>query len=390
MATDQEIRDAGFKYIPQQKYLQNPFQIPTTDDDGGGGGGGGIPFTNAFTGGGDNFSVYNADPNTITNMNPNMYALQDARRNNELSYVGKSFPGNIDPLYSTNTAAMKNMEMYPDYYGMDTIGDRFELDEKGQLVMDSEGNYIRKNQPSKISELIGKGIGFIPGIGTLSKFADFASGMLPANRRAVMENQLGTQGVMVNDIGQIVVGPGGQYNTPEGIMAGYNPAKMTDETFTKRQDVMRNTLDQKYDLSKEQIDGLIAGTLTKEEMEEVNKQAFNKTLNRPSDIITKIRNTEIARRNFGDATGATDQIVDIKTDTKTNNQNQGGGDDGGGSTPIGPGGTGSRRGDSDIPDRNRGGYATDDTASFFAKGGRAGYFYGGRVSVMKGGLASLL
>ena len=23
MATDQEIREAGFKYIPQQKYLQN-------------------------------------------------------------------------------------------------------------------------------------------------------------------------------------------------------------------------------------------------------------------------------------------------------------------------------------------------------------------------------
>ena len=92
MATDQEIRDAGFKYIPQQKYLQNPFEIPEADpvtDQG-------IVATNAFTGsGGDGFSVYNADPNTITNMNPNSYALQDARRKNELSYVGKSFPGNI-------------------------------------------------------------------------------------------------------------------------------------------------------------------------------------------------------------------------------------------------------------------------------------------------------
>ena len=28
MATDQEIRDAGFKYIPQQKYLQNPYNLP--------------------------------------------------------------------------------------------------------------------------------------------------------------------------------------------------------------------------------------------------------------------------------------------------------------------------------------------------------------------------
>ena len=50
MATDQEIRDAGFKYIPQQKYLQNPFEIPTAPEapvvnQG-------IVNTNAFTGGG--------------------------------------------------------------------------------------------------------------------------------------------------------------------------------------------------------------------------------------------------------------------------------------------------------------------------------------------------
>lgn len=32
---------------------------------------------------------------------------------------------------------------------------------------------------------------------------------------------------------------------------------------------------------------------------------------------------------------------------------------------VGPGGSGSRRGAADIPDRNRGSYATDDTASFF-------------------------
>ena len=51
MATDQEIRDAGFKYIPQQQYLLNPFELPTTPEEepvinqG-------IVNTNAFTGGG--------------------------------------------------------------------------------------------------------------------------------------------------------------------------------------------------------------------------------------------------------------------------------------------------------------------------------------------------
>ena len=307
MATDQEIRDAGFKYIPEQKYLQSPFQLPTDDpvtDQG-------IVATNAFAGsGGDGFSVYNADPNTITNMNPNMKALQDARYDNELSYVGKTLPGDLSPLYNTSTAAMKSMEINPDYYGMDTIGDRFELDEKSQLVMDSEGNYIRKNQPSKISELIGKGIGFIPGIGTLSKFADFASGLLPVNRRAIMENQLGTQGVMVNDIGQIVVGPGGSYNTPEGIMAGYNVSKMDDETFTDRIGTIENTLKDKYNMTDAEIADVKAGKY-KGDVD--------------TNLFETIRNIEIARKNFGNATGATDTIFNIKTDTKTNNQNDGSG-----------------------------------------------------------------
>ena len=49
MATDQEIRDAGFKYIPQQKYLQNPFELPENQEPVVNQG---IVATNAFTGGG--------------------------------------------------------------------------------------------------------------------------------------------------------------------------------------------------------------------------------------------------------------------------------------------------------------------------------------------------
>ena len=342
MATDQEIRDAGFKYIPQQKYLLNPFEIPTAPEapvvnQG-------IVNTNAFTGGGDGFSVYNADPNTITNMNPNSYALQDARRKNELSYVGKSFPGNIDPLYSTDTEAMKNMEMYPGFYGLD--------------------------QPpaSKISQLISKGIGFIPGIGTLSKFADFASGMLPANRRAIMENQLGTQGVMVNDIGQIVVGPGGSYNTPEGIMAGYNPAKMTDETFTGRQENIGKTLQEKYGLTQQQVNDLISGELTEEDFTD---SKYNlKGTNKQTNLITNLINIEKARKNFADTTGTTDQIVDIKTDTKTNNQGGGGGIDISGAGTI-RSSDNNFQGDSGPTTQQEADYGYGSDAGFYARGGLA-------------------
>ena len=58
MATDQEIRDAGFKYVPQQKYLLNPFELPENQEPVVNQG---IVNTNAFTGGGGGggFSVYN-------------------------------------------------------------------------------------------------------------------------------------------------------------------------------------------------------------------------------------------------------------------------------------------------------------------------------------------
>jgi hypothetical protein len=356
MATDAEIRNAGILYMPQQKYLQNPYELPTAQTEPVPGG---VTNTNAFTNsGGDGFSVYNADPNTITNMNPNSYALQDARRENELSYVGKSFPGNIDPLYSTNTGAMKNMEMYPEYYGLD------------------------KPPPSKISELISKGIGFIPGIGTLTRVADFASGMLPANRRAIMENQLGTQGVMVNDIGQIVVGQGGSYNTPEGIMAGYNPVKMTDETFTGRQENIGKTLQEKYGLTQEQVDGLMSGELTEEDFKD---SKYNlKGTNKQTNLITNLINIEKARKNFADTTDITDQIVGIKTDTKTNNSGGGGGD---GTFGIGSDGqkSYSSPGDSFGTNATTGGPVSNKTGK-----GRTDYFFGGRVNFKDGGLASIL
>ena len=338
MATDQEIRDAGFKFIPQQQYLQNPFNLPVAPEapvvnQG-------IVNTNAFNDS-DGFSVYNADPNTISNMNPNRYALQDARYDNELSYVGSPVTG-----YTTDTAAMKHMGMYPEYYGLD------------------------KPPPSKISQLISKGIGFIPGIGTLSKIGNFAAGLLPENRRAIMENQLGTQGVMVNDIGQIVVGPGGSYNTPEGIMAGYNVAKMTDETFTDRIDTIENTLKDKYNMTDEEIEDVKAG---------IYKGDVS------TDLFEKIRNIEIARKNFADSSNLTDQIVDIKTDTK--NKKRGGDDGGGGGIDISGAGTirssdNNFQGDSGPTTQQESDYGYGSDAGFFARGGR--------VNFKNGGLASLL
>ena len=57
MATDQEIRDAGLLYIPKQKYLQNPYNLPIAPDPVAPVPGG-ITNTNAFNNsGGNNFKI---------------------------------------------------------------------------------------------------------------------------------------------------------------------------------------------------------------------------------------------------------------------------------------------------------------------------------------------
>lgn len=85
MATDQEIRDAGFKYIPQQQYLLDPFEIPTAPEapvvnQG-------IVNTNAFTnmGGGSGGALQVGDPmmnfDNFYNYTGNKYMMNQDRPN---------------------------------------------------------------------------------------------------------------------------------------------------------------------------------------------------------------------------------------------------------------------------------------------------------------------
>ncbi len=84
MATDQEIRDAGFKYVPQQKYLLNPFELPedkepVTNS--------GIVATNAFTnmGEGSGGALQVGDPmmnfDNYYNYTGNKYMMNQDRPN---------------------------------------------------------------------------------------------------------------------------------------------------------------------------------------------------------------------------------------------------------------------------------------------------------------------
>jgi hypothetical protein len=94
------------------------------------------------------------------------------------------------------------------------------------ILSDSEFLYGKKSPLEGIMSMM-------PGQQILKGLAS----KLPVNRRAIFENELSGQGIMVNDIGQIVASPG-NINTAENIMAGYNANKITADTFQKRRDMI--------------------------------------------------------------------------------------------------------------------------------------------------------
>jgi len=150
-------------------------------------------------GGGDGFSVYNPDPNrTRDKSNYSPYAYRQAAERNL-----------IGDFYSSGTEAQKLMDNYPDYYeGKQLTG-----------IPGAAANYLKNS-------FVGKGL-------------EYLKDKMPVNKRAIYENELLGQGIMVNDIGQIV-SDGGDINKADGsnIMAGYNANKVTAQTFQKRRDMI--------------------------------------------------------------------------------------------------------------------------------------------------------
>ena len=353
---DQSVRDAGYKYIPQSQYLLDPFRIPAGSENevptgiatvpvsmGGGGGGG--------------FNPYNPDMSQIrTDFRPNydFRAYQD---------FGVTSPDQL------TTAQRKEMDMNQEYY---------------------------YDRPSPLQQKIGGLMNFIPGIGTLKRGAEFIGGalkgILPINQRAILENQLRGSGVLTDDIGRIVAGPGG-YNTPEGIMAGYNAAKMTDATFDKRTDRISKTLGDKYGISAQDIQGLIDGTLDDDDISAKYGISTNLTSN--------IRNINLAKQNFINRKRKADQIAEFEKERRAaeaaaaakkrreqimagqSYQNITGGDMGGdGQTPGGGGGNVTTSGGDTYGGAAYGYNEAAEKTDFYRDGGRVAYMLGGLTDLV--------
>jgi len=145
----------------------------------------------------EGFSVYNPDPNrTRTSDQYSPYAYNRAMRDTD------TFSGDT---------VMPN----PDLYYQPLL----------EGIPGAIQGYIKNSLPGR---LVGKAVSGI-------------ESLLPVNQRAILENELLGQGFRLNDIGQIV-SDGGNINTAENIMAGYNASKITADTFQKRRDMINEKM----------------------------------------------------------------------------------------------------------------------------------------------------
>jgi hypothetical protein len=193
--------------------------------------------------GGDGFSPYDIRPGDSSIRTSDQYNPYAYRQAAESRYVGD--------LYPTETGLQKQMSMYPDYYGV-----------QGRTL-------------TGIEQLMSK----IPTpLGFVKKGLDAIADRLPPNKTAIFQNELLGQGIKLDSLGRIVTD---NYNTPQGIMAGYNTVSggglnmLTggkygepttyglDKSYDQRRETVAKALE-KMGMSKEDIEAALAGEYTGE------------------------------------------------------------------------------------------------------------------------------
>jgi hypothetical protein len=142
--------------------------------------------------------------------------VEAAKRDNDRS-------GN-DP-YNMNSMNNPNMRTQKDY-------------------MDPRSSMMEKAQKQGFSVkglLKGLALNALPGMGMMNMIKG-VTGLLPANKRALMENDLLGKGYSLDSLGRIVTD---DYNSKTGIMAGYNANQIDANSFKNRIDTIKETIGRK-------------------------------------------------------------------------------------------------------------------------------------------------
>jgi len=110
--------------------------------------------------------------------------------------------------------------------------------------MDPRSSMMDKTQKQGFSVkglLKGLALNALPGMGMMNMVKG-VTGLLPANKRALMENDLLGKGYSLDSLGRIVTD---DYNSKTGIMAGYNANKINEKSFQNRIDTINKTISRK-------------------------------------------------------------------------------------------------------------------------------------------------
>ena len=445
MATDQEIRDAGFKYIPKQKYLQNPYNLPIAPVPPPASGG--ITNTNAFNNSGGN------------NFNPAGNAFGYGEPVSEVN-VRTFNPQSNDPTGSVASAQeaynqfedIKDKSIYPNYKDVNN------------MIMDNRQNYGAGNTFNAAGDRIGAGqfenpyedsidLGYQGTLGNnemypsekypnsfmkgkLNRFknkigdvAKFAGGLLPfplnlATKFLPQGNDNGPGGGTYG-IGGLSDAKKEQYNTLAGqgmLFNGQNGFKtLTGKNFQAKnyaqgQIDMYNKKQKKQgksfaEMTEDEIDALTgfqkkqyqeASSMykttekqkkeaeeQKKEAEEQKKQEEVREQARKNAAAAQIRDrtTNIGNVTPGQQAQANANYARIERAYRE--------DTGGNAGSYGPGGSSGQQSDGSYNDpfdpgggEKDGGFIDGSNRRPFNRGGRAGYFFGGRVNYKKGGRVS--
>ena len=410
MATDQEIRDAGFKYIPQQKWLLNPFEIPTSEEpvvDQG------IVNTNAFVGsGGEN------------NFNPagNAFGYGTAVQPGDKSVITGSSPifsADVVTDFGTTLKDPTDYRGHSGYYNSlnYTGGLPGDIQQKGPgryfqyefTRPDADGNLVNAVtgkpatgefykdytlQPEKeLPSWMKAGLAFLPG-GTFAvnylenKMNPGMTGMTAAE---IDEAYGGGEGGATYGIGGLSDTQKQYYDALAGqdmLFSGQQGFKtLTGKNFTGKGyvegqlDIYNDFLNDEFkDMTEEEINAAIA----KQKQNKKGQWKWKKM--KESKAIYDANQNQIKK-------ATAENIID-----PTGPSNAPGGTPGGspdnwkGTTYDNSAGdfrtAGGQNVNQDWSDPTD--FSQSSDAELWADGGRVGYFYGGRVNFKNGGLASIL
>jgi hypothetical protein len=244
---DQQVYDAGFKFIPQSKFLINPFQIPQDSDSGTGNTQGGLPTLNVGGGGGGG-ALQAGD----INYDSFAKAGFDAYANRQPTPL-------VDDLYQSKVD--KTFMGFPSYRQQELTGP-----DMGEYIGSGTDIPLELTRAGKIQESLGgikeglgsltekfKGIGPISAIlGSIDKFDT-----LPALDQQFIKQSMGYRGPTV--FGE---NTGGGYVDPFGVnvrSAFGNYAEKVRDDFSSLGDSLSGRLSEKYGVSFDPKTGMFVG-----------------------------------------------------------------------------------------------------------------------------------